>query len=308
MYFEKKKKEMGKRLKAISFAFIALCALCWGPSYLFIKIALPEIPPMTITLVRTAIAAVLLYALCLSQKLEFFRWIGQWKQFFVLGFLLNGLPSVFIAYGEKYISSSLAGILNSFTLIFTAILSHYFGRQEPLTKRKSLGILSGVAGLAVINLPLILKEGLHIGFGALLVILACACYGVGTLYARTHLQRSVPINVLLTGQCLATVILLLPFSFAIEHPYALAFPSLTGIASVIALGVIGTAGGYFFYYKAIDVAGATYASLSVLLVPIIAIVLGAAILKEHIGWNLYLGTALILIGVVAVNPAFQSKS
>ena len=163
----------------------------------------------------------------------------------------------------------------------------------------------GVAGLGVIYLPILFREGIKDDFGVILMLLACLSYAVGTIYARSHMQKNVPPIVVLTAQLAMAALVLIPFSLFIDQPLSLPFPSSSSIMGAVGLGVIGTAGGFFFYYKAIHLAGATYASLSVLVVPILAMILGSVFLSEHLTWNLYAGTLLILTGVAAVNPAFK---
>jgi len=103
---------MSHKLKGL--LYISLCALCWGPSYLFIKLAIFDIPPLTLVLFRVAIACLILLCVCQIQKHKFFSCArGNWKHFAVMGITLNALPFFLISYGEVYISSSLAGILNS---------------------------------------------------------------------------------------------------------------------------------------------------------------------------------------------------
>ncbi len=296
---------MERKLKAKSLLLIFLCALCWGPSYLFIKLGITDIPPITLVFLRVGIACAICYVLCWFQKLPVFAWNYPWKQFVFLGLMMNAFPFLLIAFGEVYITSALAGILNSCTLIFTAIFSHFFGAREPLTKNKVFGITLGLVGLGVIYLPLLLQEGIRSNMGALFILLACLCYGIGTVYARVRLQKNIPSLVILTAQLGAASFLLIPFSLLIDHPFTLPFPSYQAIIGALGLGVIGTAAGFFCYYKAIQFAGATYASFSVLLVPILAMGFGAFFLDEQLTWNLYVGTFFILVGVLAVNPVFN---
>jgi drug/metabolite transporter (DMT)-like permease len=292
-------------VKAKSLLLILLCALCWGPSYLFIKLGLTDIQPITLAFLRIAIGGAILYAICRFQKQPLLPWKKYWKHFLILGVTFNAFPFFLFGLAEVYITSSLAGILNSCTLIFTAILTHYFGAKEPFTKNKVFGIAIGVTGLAIVYIPIVLKEGVGNDFGALLVILACLSYATGTLYAKSYLRQNVPAISILVGQMAMAGLVLIPFSLLIDRPFAL--PGLTAMCGALGLGVLGTAGGFYFYYKAIHLAGATYASFSVLLVPILAMILGAYFLDEALTWNLYAGTALILIGVAAINPVFNTK-
>lgn len=291
-------------LKAKSLILLILVALCWGPTYLFIKIAIPTIPPLTLVFLRVFIGALILYSLCLVQKNHKFEWRKHWKHYAILGFSLNALPFFLVSYGELYVSSSLTGILNSPTLIFTAILAHYFGSHESFTKNKIIGISSGILGLCIIYLPIVFQQKVEVGIGGLMIIAACLSYASGTVYARAHLHKLTGITVL-TAQLIFASALLLPFVLFFDRPFSLPLPPTEAIIGAIGLGVIGTATGFFLYYKSIQLAGATYASLSLLIVPIIAIILGALILQEKITWNLYLGTLFIIAGVLRINPAFK---
>ena len=294
---------MEKQLKAESLWLIFLCALCWGPSYLFIKLAVFEIPPFTLVLCRVAIGALLLYGLCKLQGHKI-PMKTYWKQFALLGILLNALPFLLVTFGELYITSALTGVLNSLSLISTAILSHFFGTHDPLTKNKIGGITAGIIGLLIIYIPILLQQQVGNTIGAILIILATLSYGSGIVYAKTHLLK-VSGTVALTGQLFIASLLVVPFSLCIEHPWLLPLPSITALGGALGLGVIGTAAGFYVFYKAIQLAGATYATLSVLLIPIIAMILGAVFLHEPLTWNLYLGTFFILAGVLAINPVFN---
>ena len=293
---------MEKKLKAESLWLIFLCALCWGPSYLFIKLAVFEIPPFTLVLCRVAIGALLLYGLCKLQGHKI-PMKTYWKQFALLGILLNALPFLLITFGELYITSALTGVLNSLSLISTAILSHFFGTHDPLTKNKIGGITAGIIGLLIIYIPILLQQQVGNTIGSILIILATLSYGSGIVYAKTHLLK-VSGTVALTGQLFIASLLIVPFSLFIEQPWLLPLPSITAMGGALGLGVIGTAAGFYVFYKAIQLAGATYATLSVLLIPIIAMILGAVFLHEPLTWNLYLGTFFILAGVLAINPVF----
>lgn len=283
-----------------------LCALCWGPSYLFIKVAVHEVPPLTIAFSRVAIGTAILYIVCRLTGQKLLKWRHLWKQFAVMGITLNAIPFFLVSSGEVFIPSSLAGILNSTTLIFTSVVAHFFGRHDPLSRNKILGIIAGIIGLAIIYLPTLIHESIHSQIGAAMVVLACLSAGIGTVYARTHLHK-VPGVVALTFQLLIACIILAPICILIDNPSHLAPPTHQALLSLIALGVLSTAGGFYIYFRAIQLAGPTYASFSVLFLPIIAMFCGALFLGEQLSWNLYLGIFFILAGVLVINPAAVPK-
>ena len=282
-------------------AFLLLTATCWGPSYFFIKIGVEEIPPFTLVFLRVAIAALILHVYCRLKRLEKFHWKQHWKHYLILGLTLNVLPFCMISYGEMYISSSLTGIINSMTLIFTTILAYFFGFQETFSKQKMMGMISGIVGLMVIYLPLIFQGSKSRGVGVLMMLLACLCYGIGTVYVRSHLQKIKGVTVL-TAQLSVAMVILLPLIFLFDLKN-LSIPSFQGFFSVTWLGIIATALGFFFYYKVIELAGSTYASFISLLVPVFSMILGVIVLHEKLEWNHYLGAFFILTGVFVMNFA-----
>ncbi len=222
----------------------------------------------------------------------------------MLGVTLNALPFCLISFAELYISSSLGGILNGLTLIFTSIFAHYFGKHEPLNCKKVLGIFSGLAGLILIYLPFLFDQKGASEFGVLLMVLATLSYATGTVYARTHLAK-IPGLVALTLQLIVSTACLLPLSLCIDHPFSLSFPPLQAWLGVAGLALIGTVIGFYIFYKTIQEAGATFAAFATLIIPIIVMLLGVVVLQEKLTWNLYVGTAFIIAGAWAVSQAIK---
>lgn len=293
-------------IKNKGLSLLLLNALCWGPAYLFIKIAVADIPPVTLALLRVAIASLVLYGVCLWKKQSLLAWKHLWPQFAVMGITLNAIPFFLISFGEQYISSTLTGVIISLSLIFTMILAHFFGRDEVITRNKILGSCAGLAGLCIIYLPLIAQESVKSQLGVLTSILASCSIGAGTVYARKHLQKA-PLLVALTMQLILSTLILLPLSLLVDQPFSLPFPPASSLWGVIALAMVSTVAAYYFYLKNIELTGATYASLALIILPIFAIILGGVFLKEQFTWNLCLGTLFILGGVGAVNPTFCKK-
>lgn len=278
----------------MDYFFVLLAACCWGPSYLFIKIALTGFSPFLLMLGRVSIAFIFVLPFCYAQFYSYRRSI---LSFAILGLTLNALPQTLICYGELSITSALAGILNSCTLIFTAILGHFL-KHDFLTKKKIFGIALGLAGLLVIYVPLLFSEHKDQSpLGASLIILSSLSYAIGSLYARKHLKNT-PTPVALAYQLLTAAMMLVPFA-AFQTPSSP--PPAAALFSLISLGLIGTALAYYFYFKAIEYCGPTYASFTSLLVPIFAMIVGLIFLQETIYWNAYLGLFFILAGLFSIN-------
>ncbi len=282
-------------------------ACLWGPSFLFIKIALVEIPPITLVLGRIGIAALVLYLLLKLQGYALPRWGMVWQHIAVAGLLHNALPFVLIVWGEKYITSALASILNGTMPFFTVILAHLFIAEERLTPLKIVGVLIGFSGLVVLTAPTLLAGGLQATtWGVLAVVLASASYGAAAVYERKFLRGIWPALVT-TGQLGLAALYLLPLALWFERPYLLPMPSWKPMGAVLFLAIFGTAIAFVIYYYALERTDASTVSMVTYLIPVVGVFLGVVVLGEEVTWYTYLGSVLILLGVMTVNGVFKFR-
>lgn len=285
-----------------NFLLLLLLAACWGPSFLFMKIAVEHIDPISIAAFRVVLAGVLLYAVLKFKKINLPTNKKALKDFAFMGFFSSAFPFTMFTLGEQYIDSSLASILNGTTPLFTLILVHFTIESDRLTKTKLIGSAIGFLGLFVLVAPKLI-EATATALGIFAVLMAAASYAVGLTYAKKHIHHYKPL-VVPTAQLLFASLYLLPIAFIFENPAAVTDASLTEIASVVALAVIGTSIAFILYFKLIAETSATYTSSVTYIIPIFGMVLGVLVLNEKLFWNSYLGTALILTGVMVVNGFF----
>lgn len=285
---------------------LLLLSSLWGPSFLFIKIAVVDFPPMTLVAIRLSVAAVILYAILrLSGRTLPMDW-AFWRKFLIMGFFANAFPFTLFSFGEQFADSGAASILNGATPIFTVLIAHFFIFDERLTGARLGGVLIGFVGILLIFFPdfqaLLRGEGLQGGMatlGLLSFIGAAACYGVAIVYGRLKL-RGLPPLVGPAAQLICSSALILPFSLFFDRPFSLS-PGWPAIGAALVLGVFGTAFAYLVYYRLVDSAGATFISLVTYLLPPIGVILGIAFLNEQPGWYSLAGLALIIAGVMVVN-------
>ena len=293
-------------MKLKNFLLLILLAALWGPSFLFIKVAVAEIPPLTLVLGRVGIAAVLLTLFLLVQGKSLPRSRTVWRHLAVMGFVHNTIPFVLFGWGEQYIDSALASILNGTTPLFTIVLAHYFVADDRLTPTKLVGVLIGFAGLLLLITPS-LTDGLQATtLGLLAVALAAALYGVAIVYSRNNL-RGLPPLVAPAGQMIMATIYLLPLSLLVDRPFSLPPLSQSVVWSMVALGVLGTAVAFVVYYRLLETAPASYVSMTTYVIPIFGVILGVLVLNEQPTWHAYAGFALILLGVMIVNGLIKLK-
>ncbi|MCW2308104.1 DMT family transporter [Rhodobium gokarnense] len=283
-------------------ALLCLLALVWGGSFFFAKIAVAEVPPLTVVACRVGLAAAALAIVLRALGNAMPRDLASWRNFAVMGFLNNALPFTLLFWAQITIASGLAAILNATTPLFTALFAQVLTADERLTAGKGLGILLGIAGVAV----MIGVDVLENADGSVLAQLACvgaACsYGLASIWGRRF--AGTPPMVTACGQLTASSALMIPVAFVLDRPWQLAAPSGGAVAALIALALVSSAFAYILYFRILKAAGSTNVSLVTLLVPVSAILLGAAFLGERLSGEEIAGMALIALGLMAIDGRF----
>jgi drug/metabolite transporter (DMT)-like permease len=285
-------------MSARNWGLLLLLALLWGSSFFFYKILVAVLPPVTVVLGRVGIAAVAMHLWLLVQGTMMPRSTRLWARFLLLGFLNCTLPFVLIAWGETRISSGMASILNATTPIFMVAVAHFGTDDEKLSWGKIAGIVLGIVGVAVLVGRDAFAGASYI-WGALAVIGASCAYGFGGVYSRRF--KDLPPMQAATGQITGGAILLLPLSLLVDHPWSLPMPGWPVWASLLAIALVNTALAYFVYFKMVATVGVTYISLVTFLIPIIALLLGAAFLDESVTAQALGGMAIIALGLAAID-------
>jgi drug/metabolite transporter (DMT)-like permease len=267
----------------------------WGSSFLFIEIALEEVEPTVLMALRLLAAAFVLVpflALRSGTRRAFGQLRAGWWPLLVLGAINAAIPFTLIAWGQKHIDSGIAAIANASVPIFVALLAIRFRPSEKVTGSRALGILAGIAGVAVLAgaNP---EGGWWAVAGTLAVVSAAFLYAVGALYAQTHVEDLDPI-LLVTGSTIAGALLLGPIGLA-QAPGSM--PGWEVWVAVAVLGIGGMAIGQFVYYVMLEHHGSTKAALVTYLLPGMALVLGIVFLDEALTVAAVAGLALVLLGV-----------
>ena len=282
-------------------AMLLALSVLWGGSFFFNGVAVRELPSFTLVWLRVALAAIML--------LGVLRLLGQrmptrgavWLAFFGMGLLNNVLPFVLIVWGQHRIASGLASILNATTPLFTVLVAHAMTPDEKLSPLKAAGVIAGFAGAAVMIGPDALG-GLGTGVMAQLACLAAALsYAFAGIFGRRFRRMGVPPLATAAGQVSASALMLLPVVLLIDRPWTLAMPHAATWAAVLGVALLSTAFGYVLYFRILAAAGATNLLLVTFLIPVSAILLGAALLGERLEPRHFLGMALIGVGLAAID-------
>ena len=272
---------------------LALGAL-WGASFLFIRVAVPSLGPVLLMELRVGLAAAILALLAVAVgRLPKAR--ARWKQFLFLGTVNAAIPFTFIAAAEIYLTASLAAILNSTTVMFTALVAAVW-LGDALTSRKVVGILLGIIGVAALvgwdpielNVPVLLSVAAMLG--------ASLSYAVGAVYVKRNFTGVPPLSMAI-GQLSAGALVLLPLA-AVGVPDAA--PPVAATVSVLGLALLSTAVAYLLYFRLIENVGPTSTVTVTLLVPVFGLVFGVLLLEEPFSLGTIAGLAIVLFSVALV--------
>ena len=291
-----------------SLARLTLLALLWGSSFLWIAIALRGFSPVQIVLTRLALGALVLVAIVYSRGLRLPASGMVWLHLTVAALFANAIPYTLFAIGEQHVSSSVAGVLNATTPLWTLVIAFATGHERRISAPKLIGFILGLAGTLVIFSPW--ETGSQIAsLGGLACLGAAASYGVSYVYMDRYLaRRGIPPLVLSASQLTAaTVLVAIVFPFAGLQPIHLQWDA---IAALAILGCLGTGIAYVLNYRLITDEGTT-ASVVTYLLPIVAVILGAAILGDHITPQIIGGMLIVLIGVAIArrgHPASEPRN
>ena len=288
-----------KTMSAKEWAQLFLLGAIWGGSFFFARIAVAEIPPLTLVLFRVAIAAVALHLYLLARGPSFKLALPCAGSFFLLALLNNVVPFSLIFAGQTVLGAGLASVLNATTPFWTLIVANALTSDEKLSWNKVAGILLGIAGTAVMIGP-----GLVAGLGGpvwakFALVGASLSYAFALIVARRF--KGVPPSVVAAGQLTASTAMMLPVVFLMHGASGLFEASAPVWAAVLALALVSTAFAYILYFNVVASAGATNASLVTLIVPASAILLGITFLGERLDLFELAGMALIAFGLVTID-------
>ncbi len=287
--------------------FLAL-AVIWGSSYLFIKVGVRELHPLHLTLFRVAIGASTLVMILLATRDRLPRELRLWGHRFVVAAIGVALPFTLFGYGEQRIDSTLAGLWNATTPLIVLPLAVLAFRTERLTLNRVIGLAVGFLGVLVLLGIWEGVEGSQLA-GQMMCLAAAACYGVVIPYQKRFVTGSSQSGVSLA----ATQLLLATAQLAVIAPLVAGPPplptALSGevIASVAALGALGTGIAFIFMFRTIRLAGASTASTVTYVIPLVATVVGIMVLNEALTWHQPVGGLIILAGVAVSQGLFSRR-
>lgn len=268
----------------------------WGCSFLFIKVAVDVVSPLWIVALRCVIGAALLLVILRARGTSLPRGWRIWCDLALLAALGNAIPWGLMAWSTQFLPSGLVAVVNALAPTSTMLIAIAFGLERPALRR-FVGLLLALAGTSLAVSGDLDAPGT--GLATLAIVLATVSYGGGSVYAKQQVAGRYPPLAIATGQVLVAAVLTVPVAAASGPLPGPASWSVPVVASVLALGVLGTGLAFLTFYALIEGVGATSAVMVTYLIPIVALLAGALVLGETLTIAVVAGTVLTLVGVYA---------
>jgi len=275
--------------------WLLLC-LIWGTTWIFIKVGLRDLPPIGFASVRFLLAAVIVFVIIRVRKIPLPSGSREWRLIALTGILQFGLNYSAVFWGEQYITPGLAAVLQAMITVFGLVLSWFFLPNEPVTKIKIVAVCLGIIGVAVI-----FNEQLHINstyafYGCAAIVIGSYCAAQASILVKARGGDIHPAGMLF-AQMVCGLPFIVGYSLAAEGNPVNFHWTLSAVLSVIYLTLFGTIAAFWLYYWLLSRIESTKAMMISLVTPLIAVVIDAVFLGEHLPPQTLLGGTLILASI-----------
>jgi drug/metabolite transporter (DMT)-like permease len=288
--------------------WLLLCCI-WGSTWLFIKLGLEDLPPLTFAGIRFVIAVTILFSLIAIRRLSLPRTGRDWMLLAVSGVLAFSLNYGLLFWGEQYISSGLAALLQATIPAFGLVIAHFYLPGEQMTPAKILGVILGVIGVAVVFSSQLELAGPKALAGCAALVLSSICAAYSNVLVKAYGKNLNP-AILAGGQMFFGMIPLLLIGLPLEgNPLRFHWTAMAVVA-LFYLAIVGSVVAFLLYYWLVQHMDVTKTMLIALVTPVVAVTLGMLVLGEKLDWRTLAGGAMIVsgIGLIVARTAKRSKA
>lgn len=275
--------------------WLILCGI-WGSTWLFIKLGLADLPPLTFAGIRFVIACSILFSVIRVRRIPLPRARADWFLLASSGILSFGLNYGLVFWGEQYITSGLAALLQATLPAFGLVFAHLHLPSERLTWTKIGGVVLGVFGVGVVFSNQLVVSGRQALAGCVALVLSAMFAAYSNVLVKAFGKHLNP-AVLSAGQMLFGLILLLSVGLSLEgNPFRFHWTPMAVIA-MLYLAIVGSVIAFLLYYWLVLNMDVTKSMLIALVTPVVAVLLGMIVLDEEFGWRTLAGGAMIMLGI-----------
>jgi drug/metabolite transporter (DMT)-like permease len=285
--------------------FLALGFL-WGSSYLWIKIGLESLPPLTLIAGRLTLGTAFIAVVVAVTRQALPRTPRTYGHLLVMSIVNIVVPFILIGIGEQSIDSALASILNATVPLTVIVLAPLFLPDERITLARVAGLALGFAGVILLVAPDLVNLSDADLSGELMMLGSSISYGIGNVYARRNVHGLQPLIPALFQVGFAALIIV-PLALVIDRPWQLTGVGLPAVAAVAWLGILGSGFAYICYFTILPRWGATRTSMVAYLLPVVGIALGAVVMGDPVTINRVAGTLLVIAGIAIVSSGPQLR-
>ena len=279
-------------------SLLALLALLWGSSYLFIKVAVAEIPPVTLIALRVLGAAIFLMLMMGARSERLPRDARTWRMLLVQS-VLNSIGAwTVLAWGQQYVDSGLASVLNSTSPIFVFLITALVTRHEAVNGRKLAGAVLGLMGVAlIVGVDVLRGLGDQVAGQVACLVGAALCAGAA-IYGKRFGHISAVATA--TGTMIWASVVLVPLALLLDRPWTMA-PSLMTLAATAVLSIICTGVALLIYFRLVRTLGSMGVASQSYLRAGIGVLLGLVFLRETFTLPVAAGLGAAIAGVALIN-------
>ncbi len=295
--------------RIVYLSLFLLMAVIWGVTWPMYVVALRSFSPMLVAGLRNVLGAAALFGMLKVQGVPLPKEFREWKFLFYLGMLWIAIPYAMVFWGVQYTSSGMASVLNGTNPLFVALFSYFLLKNEKMTGAKILGLIVSFIGVVIIFSQKMTAGSERSLLADVLMFVAAVFTGLAMVLAK-RFGASYHSAVLIAVMMLFGGGTLIVSSAVFDQPVRF-IVSFESIFIILFLSLLSSAFGFVAYMWLLKRVDAVKLSMVAFLVPVIAIALGSAFLKEPVTILDIAGTVCVLSGLFVVNvlePLVRRKS
>jgi len=287
--------------------WLILC-LVWGTTWIFIKIGLEDLPPITFAAARFILAVLILAFIIKLQKLPLPKTANDWKLIALTGILQFSVNYSLVFWSEQYISSGLAAVLQAMITVFGLVLAWIFLPAERITRLKIFAVLLGIVGVAVIFIEQLQVNSVMAFAGCAAIVVGAYAAAQASILIKAKGSQLHPASLVFAQMICGLPVLIIYALIQEGNPLDFSW-TWRAVICVLYLSILGTIAAFWLYYWLLSKIESTKAMMISLVTPLIAVVIGAIFLGETLPPQTLFGGVLILasIGLIVFRPKLKFK-
>ena len=278
--------------------WLVLCFI-WGSTWLFIKLGLEDLPPLTFAGIRFVIACTIIFAIIRIRRIQLPRARADWILLAISGILSFGLNYGLVFWGEQYITSGLAALLQATLPAFGLVFAHFHLPGERLSWARICGVILGVCGVGVVFSNQLTLAGSRALAGCVALVLSAMFAAYSNVLVKAYGKDLDP-AILAAGQMFFGLLVLLAVGIPLEGNPLRYHWTPKALIALLYLAVVGSVIAFLLYYWLVLNMDVTKSMLISLVTPVVAVLLGMIVLNEQIGWRTLAGGAMIMLGIALI--------